>query len=415
MQATCSVVNTDVTQYILNSTSEVVPVGSEQFEIRSSIFGTKITASRYQVGLLQQFEKAGEIEACLENLPFEQEESAAFLSSCVKASILLPLDTQSQPIFPKRIECSPTIASAPIFDPNKPSAFTFLGVPFDALTTGSAGARFGPASIRACSGGIRYRLDPNRFTPIGFYDYASGRKLLEEIELSDAGDVFSSPGETVEAFFDRITDVVSEICGAGAIPLIMGGDHSITWPVIRALPNQELGIIHFDAHTDLGEAMPGAQLHHGSVFTHILEKLEYVSPLVQFGLRGMIDASEHLESKIVTQFGMDQIRLLSSDEMLEKIPDDKPYYLSIDIDAVDPSFAPSTGTPVPNGMYPSEIKSLVHTFARHREVIAVDIVEVGHCALPSDGTAGLALELLLTAADGIVLGMTDKLEAPDTD
>jgi agmatinase len=404
-----------VTQFILNAAVEIVPKGSEQFEIRSSLFGSSLSASRYQVGLLQQFETAKAVKDCLSNLPFEQDESEKFLEDCIEAALLLPVDAESKAILPKRVHCSPSIAGAPQFDPTHPSAFTFLGIPFDALTTGSAGARFGPASIRASSGGIRYRLDPNRFTPLGFYDYASGRKLLENIELSDAGDVFSAPGETVEVFFERISAVVSQISEAGSIPLIMGGDHSITWPVIRTLPHPELGIIHFDAHTDLGETMPGIALHHGSVFTHVLEKLEYVSPLVQLGLRGMIDASEHQELKDLTQFGMDQIRSMSAEEMLAQIPDDRPYYLSIDIDVVDPAFAPSTGTPVPNGMHPHELKSLVHSFARKRELIAVDVVEVGHCTEASDGTAGLALELLMTAADGIVLGMSDKLDAPGAD
>jgi agmatinase len=413
MQVASWVVMFSMPKLILNACAEIVPNGHESFEVRTSIFGTQIEATRYQVGLLQQFEKAADVQDCLASLPFELEASETFLNMCQRKGILLELGADESPLFPKRISCSPRFANTPAFDAQDPPAFVFLGVPYDGLTTGSAGARFGPSSIRASSEGARYRLDPHRFEPLGFYDYASQRRLLKDITLADAGDVFYSPGEPTVSLFERVSAVVAELCEAGSIPLIMGGDHSITWPVMRSLPHSEFGIIHFDAHTDLGEALLPGQLHHGSVFTHIMEKLEYVSPLVQLGLRGIIDASEHVESDLVTQFGMDQIRKISVDEILEKIPADRPYYMSIDIDVVDPAFAPSTGTPVPNGMLPSELKSLVHAVARQRELIAVDVVEVAMCANASDPTAGLAMELLLTAADGLVKGLSQAPAEPE--
>ena len=395
---------------ILNSSAEIIPSGEGRFEVRASLFGTKIEATRYQVGLLQQFETAKTIEQCIGDLPFDQEASQDFLESCQKRHLLLCIDKNGVPILPDRTLTLQNFAHVPHYDPAEPSAFTFIGVPFDGYTTGHAGARFGPQSIRAASGGTRYRLDPYRFTPYGFYDYSTGKKLLSEITLCDAGDVFCPPGESAEVFFERVSRVVSDVCRTGSIPLILGGDHSITWPVLRALPHQEFGIIHFDAHTDLGEAMPGSQLHHGSVFTHILEKLEYVEPLLQFGLRGIIDASEHITSDVVSQWGLEQVRLLSLEEMLEQIPPTKPYYMSIDIDVLDPVYAPATGTPVCNGMLPSELKAMVHYFASHREIIGVDVVEVGLSDRPEDTTGGLAAEILLTAADGLVAGLDRKID-----
>ena len=399
-----------MSKLILNSSAEIVPSGGGQFEVRASLFGTKIEATRYQVGLLQQFEKPKTIEQCIGDLPFNQETSEVFLQRCFEKHLLLRVDEKGGPILPDRTLPAQNFAHVPVYDPGQPSAFTFLGVPFDGYTTGHAGARFGPQSIRAASGGTRYRLDPHRFTPYGFYDYSSGEKLLSGITLCDAGDVFSAPGESSETFFDRISKVVSEICRTGSIPLILGGDHSITWPVLRALPHQEFGIIHFDAHTDLGEAMPGTQLHHGSVFTHVLEKLEYVEPLLQYGLRGIIDASEHVTSNIVKQWGLEQVRQLKLEELLSQIPPDKPYYMSIDIDVLDPIYAPATGTPVGNGMTPSELKSMIRFFASHREIIGVDVVEVGLSERPEDTTGGLAAEILLTAADGLVRGLSRKID-----
>ena len=413
MQVPCWVLVDTMAKHILNASVEIVPSLGEDFEVRTSLFGTKIGATRYQVGLLQQFEQAAVIEERLQKLPFEQKESTRFLEQCLAKAILLETDASGEAIFPKRVLSSSNFANTPHFDPAEPAAYTFLGVPFDGLTTGNAGARFGPNSIRAASSGTRYRLDPHHLVPYGFYDYASAKTILKEITLSDAGDVFYAPGESTADFFARVSDVVREICDAGSIPIIMGGDHSITWPVMRALPHTEFGILHFDAHTDLGEAMPGTQLHHGSVFTHVLEKLEYVGPLVQFGLRGIIDASEHIESKEVVQFGMEQLKDLSVEEMLKHIPDDRPYYLSIDIDVVDPAYAPSTGTPVPNGMLPSDLKSLVHTLARHRELIAIDAVEVGLCTNVHDSTGGVAMEVLLSAADGLVCGLENKIDSPE--
>ena len=104
----------------------------------------------------------------------------------------------------------------------------------------------------------------------------------------------------------------------------------------------------------------------------------------------------------VVTIGMDQFRKGGLGQVLEALPNDMPYYLSIDIDVVDPSFAPATGTPVPGGMYPHELKDFVAEVSAARQIIGCDIVEVAHSRGPGDQTAALAAETVLTIADGIV-------------
>jgi len=183
---------------------------------------------------------------------------------------------------------------------------------------------------------------------------------------------------------------------------------------LRALPAARVGVLHLDAHTDLGESMPGAGIHHGNVFSVVLDKLEYVEHLTQVGLRGLVDASEQQPSELVTQVGIDALRERGVEAVVEATDPSIPYYLSLDIDVVDPSFAPATGTPVPNGLHPHELKRFLRCFAERREVIGMDVVEVAQPAGSADGTPGLAGEALLTVADAIVRGLQRKLQGGDT-
>lgn len=399
---------------MLNPTVEVVPMAADRFLLRAPLWGQRLDATRYQVGLLQQFEQPATRDGVLEAYPFHKKESEAFLDACIAEGLLFLCDADGKPRLPATSRATPSFCNAPPFDPTAPSAFVALGVPFDANTTGLAGAKFGPSAMRQASEGIRYRVDPLSFEPIGFHDFASGRTLLKGITLSDAGDVFMSPGEGPDKAYDRITDVTRDVVESGAIPLIMGGDHSITYPVLRAFPTSRLGIIHLDAHTDLGEPLPGGGLHHGNVFSFVLERMEFVEHITQIGLRGVLDASEYAASDLVTAIGMDQFRARKIESIIDLIPADIAYYLSVDIDVVDPAFAPSTGTPVSNGMYPHELKSFLHAVAQARNIIGMDVVEVAQPGSTADQTASIGVECLLTVADGIVKGLQHKLSDADT-
>ncbi len=400
--------------YAINPAVEVVPARGGRLCLRCPILGASLEAEPYHANLLQQLAAPQTIDGLLERFPRDAVAARAFLERCAAEGLLLPVGEDGIARLPDRGHGEGTVAGTPRWERAAPSAFAFLGVPFDRHVTGLAGARFGPAAVRSASEGTRYQLHPHTLRPRGFHDYASGRSLLRGVTLADAGDVLVLPGEPPSDSLDRVTRAVAELVEAGSIPLIIGGDHSISYAALRALPTERLGVLHLDAHTDLGGAYVEAGLHHGNVFSFVLERLEFVERLVQVGLRGVVDAGDHEPSEAVHQIGLDRLREEGLEAVLEAMPDDLPWWVSIDIDVLDPSFAPATGTPVPNGMRPDELKLLLSEVLPSRRVVGADLVEVARSELPHDGTAGLAFEALLTVADGVVAGLQAALSDTDT-
>ena len=392
-------------QYIVSPFLEVRSAHQDAYELVLAGMGRTLSADEYQLQLLLRFEEPATISSMLDAYPFHRAASTAFLESCVAEQFLLPADARGRPRLPALRRVEPTMMHTPHARPEDPSAFTFAGIPFDTNTTGSPGARFGPLSVRQAADGCRYGLDPVSLSPRGFIDFSSGRTMLKGVTFSDAGDVEILTGEDPTATYDRITDVASALVESGTLPIFIGGDHSITYPIVRALPYDEIGIIHFDAHTDLGDVEP-AGLHHGNVFTLILERLEFVTSVHQIGLRGLYEADPDHGHKRVTWFGMDAVRSSGPEALLAQIPEGRPYYLSVDIDVLDPSFAPSTGTPVACGMFPHELKGLVRAVAEARDLVGMDIVEVGPSLGAHDSTAGIAVEVALAMADGTLLRLS---------
>ena len=363
-----------------------------------------IHASAYQLQLLWSLQTPDSFEALLARYPFEKDSSHTFLERCRSAGFVRRADPETSVVdAPDRVPALPRFMGAPFFEPERAAAFTVLGIPFDGNTTGFPGTRFGPPAIRDASEGIRYTLDPVTQVPVGFYDYGSQRSLLPGVTVADAGDVYVSPGEDGPEAYSRITDVVQDLLEVGTIPMVIGGDHSITLPVLNAFPPTPMQIVHLDAHTDLGskERSDATALHHGNVFSLVLDNLPHVVHLRQLGLRGIIEAgatSDHTRCRAV---GMDQLRASGPDAALEDLSPSLPTYISLDIDVVDPTFAGSTGTPVPNGLYPHELKNLLRKIAEKCRVVGMDVVEVIRPTHPADGTAYLAVEAIITTADAI--------------
>lgn len=400
--------------YTAYSALEIVPLDGDRLELRAPLFGTRLEATRDQVGLLRRFEDRATLAEVLAGLPVERESSARFLAACVEAGILLPLDARDELRLPARSRAEPTLLGAPHFDPARPAAFTFLGVPWDGGATGHGGGRFGPGAIRSAGTEVRYQLDPETLRPRGFLDFASGETLLRGITLADAGDLLISPGEPAERVHRRLAAEVAAIVRSGSIPLVLGGDHSITLPVLRAIPPRRLGVVHLDAHTDLGDQAPGAGLHHANVMRLALDELGHLEGLWQAGLRGLVEATDDQWHERAVAFGIDRLRAGGTSAFIDALPADLSYYVSIDIDALDPLFAPSTGTPVPGGLWPHEAKALVRAIAEARPVVAADMVEVGAQSSLHDNTGHHALELLLTLADATVRRLNAHLDRAET-
>lgn len=385
----------------------VVGAGARGLELSAPSLSEPLYATAYQLELLGRFEGGTDPESLLLEFPFEVERSRRFLDRCRQAGLLRPVDPsdpEGRPRASTFTAVRPRWHSAPAFDRGDPPAFTLLGVPFDGNTTGLPGARFGPSAVRTASEGIRYRLDPATKAPAGFFDPASGKTLLAGLSLGDAGDVTVAPGEAGPVLYARVTEAVRTLLAAGTVPLIVGGDHSLTAPALAAFAPGPIQVVHLDAHSDLGdlERAGPTGLHHGNVFSVVLEQLPFVDAVVQVGLRGLLEATPTEPDPRVTAVGMDALRERGVAAALLDLDPEKPTYVSIDIDVVDPVFAPSTGTPVPNGLFPHELKAILRAVGERFPVVGADLMEVALPVAPSDGTAAIAAEALLTLADAAV-------------
>ena len=288
-----------------------------------------------------------------------------------------------------------------------------LGAPFDWGTSYRAGARFGPKAIREADylgfDGYRPHL-PTGIDPLG------------ELQVVDAGDVRVVPG-AVEESLDRITAAVETVAARGAVPVVLGGDHTITYAnatgVAQVVGFGKVALIHFDAHADTGETQYGQLYGHGTPMRRLVESGAVPGHrFVQIGLRGYWpDPSTvaWMRDQRMRFFTMQEI----SERGLETIVDEAVrhaaedadgVFLSVDIDVVDPGLAPGTGTPEPGGLTSRQILDTVRRLGRDLEVLGADLVEV---APPYDGpgqvTAFLANRIVLE----ILNGMAERRVAQD--
>ena len=205
----------------------------------------------------------------------------------------------------------------------------------------------------------------------------------------DVGDVYVRPGE-LELSIDRVADVVEGICAAGKVPIILGGDHTITWPdalgVARVHGFGEIALIHFDAHADTGFIQNGSLHGHGTPMRRLVESGAVPGHrFVQIGLRGYWPEPEVIqwmkEQKMHTYL-MGEIVKRGLDDVVDEAIDYaleggvKGVFISIDIDVVDPGLAPGTGTPEPGGLNSREILDTVRRISKELTVLGADMVEV---------------------------------------
>ncbi|MBA1156882.1 agmatinase [Microvirga mediterraneensis] len=274
-----------------------------------------------------------------------------------------------------------------------------LGIPFDGATTNRPGTRLGPRQVREASSLMRL---VNYGTLVAPYDLCA---------CADVGDVPVNPID-VQDTLRRIEAEISYLHQGGVTPLSIGGDHIISYPILRALAAKSgpVGMIHVDAHSDTGDTYFGGQkLTHGTPFRRAIED-GVLDPrrMVQIGIRGHMYAADERE------WALDQgIRIIDMEEVAEKgipyaiaearrIVGGDPTYFTFDIDSIDPAFAPGTGTPEIGGFTSREALQLVRGF-RHLNLIGADMVEVSPPLDQSGGTAlvgaSIAFELLCLLAE----------------
>jgi agmatinase len=263
-----------------------------------------------------------------------------------------------------------------------------LGVPFDEGTWGWPGERYGPREMRESSQEYNHELSE------GFYYIDGDRTVLKGKVWADVGDIDVFP--TVPAQTDdKITKAVRKVLEKKAFPIVLGGDHSITFPVVRAV-DKDVTLIHFDAHLDTWNGETG-NVDHAS-WVNRVAKLPHVKRIVQVGMRGLANDQEaignarKIGSKIITS---EQIHKKGTEWTLEQIPQSESIYITLDVDVMDPTLAPGTGTLEPDGLNFREIDELLKGVTKKGKLIGIDIVEVNTMRDPSGRTAQTAIRLLI--------------------
>lgn len=268
----------------------------------------------------------------------------------------------------------PTFLSAPYMqvDANEPDfgnlQVAITGVPMDLGVTNRPGSRFGPRAMRTIE-------------RIGPYNHVLDCAPVQELRVADIGDVPFQSRYRLELSHDDIEKRFNQIVDAGVIPLAVGGDHSITHPIMKAVgKKQPVGMIHIDAHCDTGGMFDQTKFHHGGPFRNaVLDGVLDPTRTIQIGIRG---SSEYLwefsyESGM-TVIHAEEVSGLGIPAIIEKakaIVGDGPTYLSFDIDSLDPSFAPGTGTPEIGGLTTREVLELIRGL-KGINLVGGDVVEV---------------------------------------
>jgi agmatinase len=298
------------------------------------------------------------------------------------------------------------VPSADLSDPASLAGTDILiiGAPFDGGTSHRPGARFGPQAIRFTDylphDGSRPHL-------------ALGVDPLAELRVADAGDIEMPSGET-EQSLRRLEMAVQVAAEASAVPVILGGDHTVTFPdatgVARHLGWGRLSMIHFDAHADTGNTQFGSLYGHGTPMRRLIESGAVRGDrFLQVGLRGYWPEPETLDwmaDQRMRSYEMTEIVSRGLDECLSEaftiaMDDCDGLFLSVDVDVVDPGLAPGTGTPEPGGLSSRQLLDAVRSIAMELPVAGVDVVEVAPPYDHAEVTAYLANRVVLEALSGI--------------
>jgi agmatinase len=274
-----------------------------------------------------------------------------------------------------------------------------VGAPVDDLVSDRPGARFGPRAIRAAS------------CPPGPH-LEAGIDAFRELRIVDFGDAAVIPADPA-ASRAAIARIVREVADADAIPVTLGGDHSITEPEIEALTERHgpLGLVHFDTHTDTGTEVFGVERSHGTPMYRLVEAGR-VDPrrYVQIGLRGYWPTEAEFAwqaERGITSFFMHDVRDLGIRAVVERALEAVgagPAFLTVDVDVLDPAFAPGTGTPEPGGMTSADLLWAVRAVGAGAALVGADVVEVIPTAIGSaDITALVAERIVRELLTGIAL------------
>ena len=266
-----------------------------------------------------------------------------------------------------------------------------LGAPFDFGTQWRAGARFGPRGIREASPLFA-------FGHAGAYDHEDDVTYLAGARIVDLGDADIVHTDTAQSHAN-IQAAVTKILAAGALPVVLGGDHSVNIPCVAAFAGRgPIHLVQIDAHLDFVDERHGVRHGHGNPMRRAAEQA-HISGLSQFGIRNVSSTARdgYLAARAMGSdiLSVRHIRRLGVAAVAARVPADRPLYLSIDIDGFDPSIAPGTGTPSHGGFLYYEVLELLAILAARQPIVGIDLVEVAPDYDQTGTTAILAAQLLL--------------------
>ena len=267
-----------------------------------------------------------------------------------------------------------------------------MGAPFDFGTQFRAGARFGPRSVREASTLFS-------FGHAGAYDHEDDCTYLPAaVRIVDIGDADIIHTDTTRSH-ENIRAGVQAMLAAGALPVVIGGDHSVNIPCIQAFEGQgDIHIFQIDAHLDFVDERHGVKVGHGSPMRRAAEK-PYVTGLTQVGIRNVSSTSregyEAARAMGTDILSVRQARALGAAGVIARIPKGARVYVTLDIDGFCPSIAPGTGTPSHGGFLYYEVLEMLQAIAKNHEVVGMDLVEVAPDYDPTQSTSILAAQILL--------------------
>ena len=278
-----------------------------------------------------------------------------------------------------------------------------IGVPMDLGVTNRAGARLGPRAVR-------------NVERIGPYNHALKLAPLAECRAADVGDVPFRSRYSLESCVQDIVAFYSKVHAAGVLPLSIGGDHSISYPILQAVGrNRPVGMVHIDAHCDTSGELEGSRFHHGGPFRQaVLAGVLDPERTIQIGIRGPAEVFWGFSYESgMTVLHIEDVDRLGIEAVVEKaraVVGDGPTYVSFDVDGLDPAYAPGTGTPEAGGLTPREAQAILRGLAGV-DIVGGDVVEVAPQYDPTSNTAMVGAQILFEIFSLTVLGPRFKRSA----
>jgi agmatinase len=316
------------------------------------------------------------------------------ITELVEKKLVVDASNPAQALAGHLVYCQPTFLGCPEGLPQG-GGVSVIGAPVDILSETGSGANAGAAAIRLASSSAPYHIDPNTGTSQGFFDYYRECLALQGVTFVDVGNIVRKTAELPEDFGRRLEATVHVSRTLGSFPLVLGGDHSISFWCVKALAGEPICILHLDAHSDLAP-LPRQNLPSNSSVARAILDLSNVASFLTVGIRGFLPVKQP-ELKIGHRLvSLSEARRLGLDNLGDLLPEDLPCFVSLDLDVLELSLATATNTPEPGGFSFDEMRSILDSVGRKRRVVGCDIVELNASRDPHLITARAAVRLILT-------------------